>query len=317
MHQHAAVLPQLKGRMFMADGGIETHLIFNMGQDLPNFSAFILADSEDGRATLRKYFRDYLPIAKKTGVGFVFDTPTWRASGDWGALAGYDAAKLRAVNMASIALCQELAAEFKAEGIPTIVSGAIGPRRDGWKYDGGMTVAEAEAYHRPQIEAFRDAGADYVTVYTLTNTSEAIGISKAAESLGIPAVVSFTLETDGNLPGGKPLGQAIEETDAATQGYPAYYMINCAHPIHFAATVREGGRWVSRIGGIRANASTRSHAELDEAPELDIGDIRDLALRYGRLMPNLPNIAVLGGCCGTDHRHIGAICAHVLPPLAS
>lgn len=307
------ILPQMQGDIFILDGGIETHLIFNEGEDLPHMSAYVLNDTERGRQVLRDYFRAYLPIAQKAGKGFVLDTHTWRANPDWGALIGRDAERLRADNMASAAFCLALRDEFQAAGVPSIVSGVIGPRRDGWQYDGAMTVEEAEGYHRPQIEAFAAAGVAYITTYTLTNTPEAIGIARAAGAAGLPVVLSFTLETDGNLPGGKALGEAIAETDAATGGYPSYYMINCVHPIHFAGTVRHGGRWVDRIGGLRVNASKKSHAELDNSPELDIGDIRDLAERYARLLPLLPNVGVIGGCCGTDHRHIGAICEHCFP----
>lgn len=316
MYDAHRVMPQLSGEMFVTDGGFETHMIFNEGQDLPNFSAFLLTDSEAGRAKMREYYHRYIDIAKKAGKGFIFDTNTWRASADWGALVGYDAAMLRQNNIDSIRFCRDVQKDFAMAGVDSLVSGVLGPRRDGWVYDAGMTVAEAEDYHRAQVEAFAEAGADYVTVYTLTNTPEAIGIAKAAKQAGLNCVISFTLETDGNLPGGKPLGQAIEETDAATGGYPAYYMLNCVHPTHFAPTIRHGGRWLDRIGGLRANASMKSHAELDESPTLDIGDWRDLAQRYGRIMPLLPNLRVIGGCCGTDHRHIGAICAHVLPHAA-
>lgn len=310
-------LPQQAGEMFVTDGGIETHMIFNEGEDLPHFTAFQMLDSEDGRQKLRDYYRQYIAIAKAAGQGFLFDTNTWRASADWGALVGYDAERLDAVNAASIAFCRELAADFTAAGVSSIVSGAIGPRRDAWQFDAGMSVAEAESYHRPQIDSFARAGADFVTAYTLTNTPEAIGIARAAQAAGLPCVLSFTLETDGHLPGGKPLGRAIAEVDAAVELYPAYYMINCVHPIHFAATIRHGGNWVDRIGGLRVNASMKSHAELDESETLDIGNWQDLAQRYGRILPLLPNIRVIGGCCGTDHRHIGAICQHCLPQIAA
>lgn len=313
----AAPLPQTRGQMFITDGGIETHLIFNEELDLPHFSVFQLNDSEDGRETIRKYYRAYLPLARQAGQGFLFDTSTWRANPDWGALVGYDAQGLEAVNIAAIALCREIETEFAAQRVPTVVSGAIGPRRDAWQFDGAMSVSEAESYHALQVNAFARAGADLVTAYTLTNTPEAIGIANLARRAGLPVVLSFTLETDGNLPGGKPLGRAIAEVDAATDGYPAYYMINCVHPIHFAATVRHGGHWIDRIGGLRVNASMKSHAELDASETLDIGDWNDLAQRYARILPLLPNVRVLGGCCGTDHRHIGAICHHCLPNVAA
>lgn len=311
MREHP--LPQLKGQMFVTDGGIETHMIFNEGQDLPDMSVYLLNLSEAGREKMREYYRAYIPIARQAGQGFLFDANTWRANPDWGARLGYDAAALREANIAAIAFCREMQAEFALAGVPSIVSGVVGPRRDAWQYDARMTVEEAAAYHAPQVEAFAAARADYVTAYTLTNVPEALGIARVAKAAELPVALSFTLETDGKLPGGKPLGQAIEEVDAATGGYPAYYMINCVHPIHFAPVIRSGGDWVNRIGGLRVNASMLSHAELDNSPELDIGDWNDLAQRYQRILPLLPNIRVIGGCCGTDHRHIGAICSICLP----
>ncbi len=310
-------LPQQEGQMFITDGGVETHLIFNEGEDVQHFAVFTLNDSEPGRARMAEYYRRYIPIAKASGQGFLFDTNTWRANPDWGALVGYDADGLDRVNRGAIAFCRDMAREFEAVGVPTVVSGAIGPRRDAWQYDGVMTIGEAEAYHRSQILSFAAAGADLVTAYTLTNTPEAIGIANVAAEAGTPVVLSFTLETDGNLPGGKPLAQAITEVDAATGNYPAYFMINCAHPIHFASTIRHGGTWLDRIGGLRVNASMKSHAELDESDTLDVGDWHDLAQRYSQLLPLLPNVRVIGGCCGTDHRHIGAISQHCFPSVAA
>jgi homocysteine S-methyltransferase len=309
-------LPQQRGQMFVTDGGVETHLIFNKGHDFPYFTVFELNDSETGREVMRDYYAPYLEIARRVGQGFVFDTNTWRANPDWGALVGYDAARLRRANVAAVQLCRDLAGAFEAAGVPTLVSGVIGPRRDAWQYDGVMSVEEALDYHAPQVSAFAEAGADLVTTLTLTNVPEAVGIARLAEGAGLPVVLSFTLETDGRLPGGKSLGDAIGEVDAATGASPAYYMINCVHPVHFASTIRHGGEWVDRIGGLRVNASMKSHAELDESPELDIGDWQDLAQRYQRLLPLLPNIRVIGGCCGTDHRHIDAICHACLPSVS-
>jgi homocysteine S-methyltransferase len=196
--------------------------------------------------------------------------------------------------------------------VASAIAGIIGPRRDAWQYDAGMTVSEAFDYHSPQVEAFAGTAATSLQAYTLTNTPEAIGIARAAERAGLPLVLSFTVETDGTLPGGKALGVAIAEVDDATGGYPAYYMINCAHPRHFARELRSGMPWVGRIGGLRANASAKSHAELDASPEIDIGDIAELADDHAELLPSLPNLQLIGGCCGTDHRHIAAICARCL-----
>jgi len=297
---------------FITDGGIETHLIFNMGVELPHFSAFPLNDSAAGREVIRRYYRDYLPVAKAAGRNFLFATDSWRASPDWADRLGYDRALLKQNNATSVALCAELADEFAAAGMASTIAGVIGPRRDAWQYDASMTVAEAFDYHSPQVEAFAGTAATCLHAYTLTNTPEAIGIARAAERAGLPIVLSFTVETDGALPGGKQLGVGIAEVEEATGGYPTYYMINCAHPRHFAGKLKGEAAWVSRIGGLRANASAKSHAELDASPEIDIGDIAELAEEHAELLPSLPNLQLIGGCCGTDHRHIAAISSRCL-----
>jgi homocysteine S-methyltransferase len=125
----------------------------------------------------------------------------------------------------------------------------------------------------------------------------------------IPAAVSFTVETDGRLPTGQPLHEAIDQVDAETSSGAAYFMVNCAHPTHFADALEYDGAWRQRLVGLRANASSKSHAELDESTELDEGDPQDLGARHAALRDRLPNVTVLGGCCGTDARHVAAICA--------
>lgn len=297
---------------FITDGGIETHLIFNMDEPLPQFAAFPLNDTPRGRAKIRSYFLDYLPLAQKAGRPFLFATDTWRASPDWGGKLGYDAGALRRNNIAAAELCAELQQEFAAAGVASTLSGVIGPRRDAWQFDAAMTVDEAISYHSPQIEALAIGKVAEIAAYTLTNTAEAIGIARAAERAGLAVALSFTVETDGNLPGGKPLGAAIEEVDGQTGGYPAYYMINCAHTNHFAGQLLSQAPWTRRIGGLRANASTKSHAELDQSPELDAGDAGAFADGHAALLPAIENLRVIGGCCGTDHRHIAALCDRCL-----
>ncbi len=299
-------------RAFITDGGIETHIIFNMGVELPHFSAFPLNDTDAGREVIRRYYRDYLPVAKAARRGFLFATDTWRASPDWADRLGYDRSRLAQNNRMSVQLCAELAREFEAEGVATAIAGIMGPRRDAWQFDSGMTAAEAYDYHAPQVEAFAGTAASSIQFYTLTNTPEAIGVARAAQRAGLPVVLSFTTETDGTLPGGKQLGVAINEVDDATGGYPDYYMVNCAHPMHFAGPLRSGEKWVNRIGGLRANASAKSHKELDESPEIDVGDLNEFAEVHAGLLPVLANLQVVGGCCGTDHRHIAALCRRCL-----
>lgn len=316
MSKYRNALPQLGNRTFLSDGGMETTLIFHEGQDLPCFASFVQMATPEGRARLRDYYVRYLTIARRHGVGFVLDTPTWRANPDWGRQLGYDAAALRAVDLAAIDLLVGLREAWETEASPCVVSGAIGPRGDGYKA-GRMDPAEAEDYHAAQVANFAASPADMVAAYTMNTTAEPIGIARAARKAGIPAAISFTLETDGRLATGESLQEAIETTDAATDGAPAYYLVNCAHPTHFADALDGSGAWRSRILGVKANASTKSHAELDESETLDAGDPADLGRRYRALRQRLPAMRIMGGCCGTDHRHVAAICEAVLGPAAT
>ncbi|WHO72319.1 homocysteine S-methyltransferase family protein [Rhizobium sp. BT03] len=308
-------LPQLNGGTFITDGGMETTMIFQEGIELPHFAAFILLASEDGRQRLRNYYRRYLDIARRHGTGFVLDTATWRANPDWRQKLGYTSEALKAANEEAVDLLVGLRSAYERPEQPIVISGAIGPRGDGYKA-GIMDAAEAEDYHAFQIGTFAGTEADIVTAFTLTNIDEAIGVARAAKSLGIPSAISFTLETDGRLVTGRSIQDAIETTDAATGGAPAYYMINCAHPTHFEAALDLRSTWLKRISGIRANASTMSHEQLDNSETLDAGDPADLGRRYRKLIDRMPGLCVLGGCCGTDHRHVAAICEACLPQTA-
>lgn len=303
-------LPQRGDRIFITDGGIETTLIFREGLDLPHFAAFDLLRDRAGRSAIERYYAPYVAIALRDGRGLVLESATWRASADWGDKLGYGPEALDAVNREAIELLLAIRAASETPASPMVVSGCIGPRGDGYAPDRLMSAAEAEDYHAPQVRTFAAAGADLVTVMTVTYVEEAIGVVRAARRAGMPSVVSFTLETDGRLLGGMTLAEAVAACDAATDGAPAYYMVNCAHPTHFRDRLGEGGpeaAWRARIGGVRANASKLSHAELDAAPTLDPGDPAELGGDYRDLMQLLPRLRVLGGCCGTDHHHIDAI----------
>jgi S-methylmethionine-dependent homocysteine/selenocysteine methylase len=299
-------LPQLNGDLFLTDGGIETTLIFHAGLDLPFFAAFHLLKDEQGAAALRQYFASHAAIARQYGVGFILESATWRASSDWGNKLGYSRQALDEANRKAIAFLHELRLELETDRVPMVISGCVGPRGDGYNPGVIMSPEEAEAYHAAQIGTFAATEADLVTAITMTNTNEAIGVTRAARATGMPVVISFTVETDGTLPTGQPLQEAIQEVDAATDRAPAYYMINCAHPSHFEA-VLDGQAWMERLRGIRANASKRSHAELDEATDLDDGNPVELGQQYRDLRARFIQINVLGGCCGTDHRHIEQI----------
>ena len=300
-------LPQLGGDLFLTDGGIETVLIFHEGLDLPEFAAFDLLKDEEGTERLRSYYAPYVALARERGVGFVLESPTWRANPRWAEEIGYDREQLDRLNRKAIALLEEIRDEQEAGGPPIVISGCVGPHDDGYNPVELLTAEAAQEYHSTQIGTFAETAADMVTAITMTYADEAIGIVRAAADAGLPAAISFTVETDGRLPSGQALGEAIEQVDRETGGGPSYYMINCAHPTHFASVLEQGDGWRERIAGLRANASTRSHAELDEAEELDEGDPADLGARYAELREQLPRLCVLGGCCGTDHRHIAQI----------
>lgn len=285
---------------YLTDGGLETDLIFHHGVDLPEFAAFPLLDTDEGRALLTRYYADYVDLAARAGALLLLETPTWRANPDHAAALGYRA-DLDDVNRRAVDFLRAL----ETGDVPRVIGGVLGPRGDGYASAGPIDPAQAAEYHWPQLAAFAAAGADRATALTLTEVGEAIGIVTAAADVDIPVAVGFTVETDGRLPGGRTLAQAIEAVDAATDGSAAYFVINCAHPLHIAAGL-EPGEWTARVRGLRVNASTMSHAELDQAEELDDGDPAQLAADQRALLDAF-DIEVLGGCCGTDARHVAAM----------
>ncbi|CAG0986083.1 homocysteine S-methyltransferase [Methylophilaceae bacterium] len=308
MAKYRNALPQLRGDFFMSDGGIETTLIFLEGEDLPYFAAFHLFKTPEGESILRKYFRTYGELARKFNTGLILETATWRSNPDWGAKLGYSVDALSDGDRKSVRLLEEIRKEYESNESPIVISGCIGPRGDGYVPDTAMSEKEAENYHRMQIETFAETAADLVTAITMNYVEEAIGVVRAAKRAAMPVVISFTVETDGNLPTGQSLADAINQVDETTSGYPAYFMINCAHPSHFDHVVPEDEPWVARIRGLRANASRMSHDELNEAPELDAGSPAELGQEYAALRTlKLKWLNVMGGCCGTDHRHIEQI----------
>lgn len=303
-------LPQLSSATpFIADGGLETRLLFQDGVDLPEFAAFPLLSDDAGRATLAGYYQPYLDIAERHGAGIVLDTPTWRANLDWAARLGVDSLRLATLNHQAVELVHSV--RHARPGVTAVVNGVIGPRGDGYVVESRMSAAEAAAYHGLQARAFAEAGADMISAITMTYADEATGIARAAHAVGLPVAISFTVETDGRLPSGQMIGDAIAQVDDATGGSPAYYMLNCAHPTHFLPVLDRDAAWIGRIKGVRANASALSHAELDAATELDRGNIAELAALYGELA-SIFDLRVVGGCCGTDHDHVAAIAATLI-----
>ena len=307
MTKYRQQLPQLGNRIFLTDGGMETTLIFLQGIELPEFSAITLMDNPEGLQIAKDYFQTYLRMAQDFGIGFILESVTWRGSSDWAAPLGYRPKQLKQLNREAIRMLHGLRTQYEANEAPIVISGCVGPRGDAYDASDALTTNVAQHYHAEQIRIFREENADLVTAMTLTSADEAIGITRASQAENMPVVISFTLETDGRLPNGQSLADAIEKVDSATGQGPAYFMINCAHPSHFIETLRSSHPSFARIRGIRANASCKSHAELDEATVLDSGDPYELGLYYLDLQQLLPQLTVVGGCCGTDHRHVEAI----------
>lgn len=313
MARYRNILPQLAGDLFLTDGGIETTLIFHEGLDLPDFAAFHLLKGPTGESALRSNFRTYAEIARRFGAGLILESATWRASADWGARLSYGQDDLADANRKAIHLLEEIRKEYESDRSQVVISGCVGPRGDGYIPSQIMSEQEAQDYHANQIQTFAETAADMVCAVTMNYSEEAIGIVRAAQQAGMPVAISFTTETDGTLPTGQRLKAAIEMVDEATSSYPSYYMINCAHPTHFERELENGESFVERIRGIRANASRMSHSELNESAELDVGDPAELGRNCAELKRRLPRLNVMGGCCGTDHRHIHHIAEACVP----
>ncbi len=307
MSKYRHRLPQLRNTLFLTDGGLETTLMFHEHVDLPCFAAFDLLRTGEGTERLRRYFETYTRIALERRVGIVLEAPTWRANADWARKLGYDPQSLADANRTSIGLLLEVRAALESQTTPIVISGNIGPRGDGYRPEARMSVTEAREYHAVQVRTFADTDADMIGAFTMNYVEEAVGIAQACRDSAMPLALSFTVETDGKLPSGQPLVEAIERVERETDEYAAYFMINCAHPTHFAGILDELGSRARRVRGLRANASRRSHAELDASADLDAGDPEELGGEYRALQRRLPALTVVGGCCGTDHRHVAAI----------
>jgi homocysteine S-methyltransferase len=307
MSQYRTRLPLLEDRPFMTDGGLETSLIFHEGVDIPYFASYDLLKTEAGRALIERHYERFTTLAREHGVGIVLATPTWRASRDWGHKLGYSDSTLADANRQAVDQLIQFRSRWETPATLIVIVGTIGPRGDGYQAEVRMSVEEAQAYHRTQIGTMATTQVDMVGAFTLNYIDEAIGMVQAAKAAAVPISISFTVETDGRLPSGETLQEAIERTDAETEGYAAFFMINCAHPSHFEAPLRSGGDWLQRIHGVRANASRRSHAELNESVELDDGDPIEFGEDIALLRRFLRRMNIVGGCCGTDHRHANQI----------
>lgn len=311
-----------ENRRLLTVGGVETHLLFTQGAELREFCGFDVFRQDDQVADLERTF--LWPIADAAlaaGFDLLVDVLAWRAQEDFVAALGLPDSDLERLNAHGVAWVRDFAERWRratpgADRISVMANGDMGPRGDAYRHTGSAGVEEAQGYHRRQMEALAAAGIDLINPLTMTHVDETVAIASLASELGLPCIVSPTVETDGTTPDGTALGQFIDEVDQATGGSPLYYMVNCAHPSHLEPTLqraRERGEpWLSRLRGLRANASSKSHAELDESTELDRGSPTDLATQIAHLASEL-DFMVVGGCCGTDAEHIALIAEATAP----
>lgn len=304
---------------FLTAAGTETYLLFQQGFALREFCAFEVFEDEAASAALeRDYLRPIMTAAAAGGHGLLLDALVWRAHPDYLSALGYPAGDIGRINSLAVRQTRAVAARWQASGpaarsCPVLVAADIGPRGDGYRTGSeAPAIDSAEAYHAVQVDALADAGVDVVCALTMTTANEAIGIVRAAAKLAVPVIVSPTVETDGRLPDGSTLGEFIDRVDSAAPVLPVYYMVNCAHPTHLVPTLEaaagHGEAWVGRFRGFRANASQKSHAELDNSTSLDRGDPARLATEIAA-MKRTYGLRLIGGCCGTDAEHIAAIAA--------
>ena len=309
----------LASRTFLTFAGGETYLLFLQGFPLREFCAFEVVDDAEAWAQMESaLLRPIADAAAESGHGLITDCLVWRASGDYVERLGHGARGVDGVNRAAVARTRRFVDEWRSAGderaraCPVLLAADLGPRGDGYALgaDGPVPVEAAYDYHREQVRALAEAGIDLLVALTMTSTNEALGIARAAREHDLPVLVSPTVETDGTLPDGSSLGDFISTLDEATAKYPVGYIVNCAHPEHLeptlAAAAAARAPWLARLRGLRANASTLSHAELDESTELDRGDPNDLAERM-RTLQSRYGFTILGGCCGTDAEHLRAI----------
>ncbi len=302
----AKKLPHETDRKFLVYAGTGTDLIFNHGVELPGFASFPLLENPETRAILAQQMRDLVELSADMGLGCILDAPTWMANADRAAPLGYDAERLRAVNKDGVALMEEVRQGSGRDDV--LVSACIGPRYDPYADIPPISVGQARAYHNAQLSALKETSVDLVTGYTFNRTGEAAGCILASQDIGLPIIMSLVVETDGCLADGTPLIDAIDQIEAQTDGSALFYMVNCAHPTHFADVIKAH----PRLKGVVANASSCSHAELDEAEELDDGDPVQLGQEIAAAMRDNPSIQVFGGCCGTDMRHLKQMALEVL-----
>lgn len=305
------ILPHLSNRVFLTEGGLDTTPIFLQGFDLPSFAPFDLSNERKGFVAIKTYYQEYLQFARDHHMGFILDSPTWRANRYWIQKMGYPDSALIDINKKAIDLMLELREEFRDGMMSVPIGGCIGPCGIGYVKEQVMTVDEAEKYHAGQVEIFSQTPVDFISVIAINYVEEALGIVRAVNAVDIPVVISFSLDKNGKLPSGMNLKEAITLVDKGVNEPPIYFMVHCAHPFHFIADMQGGSvskePWVKRIRGIRAIATSQNHFEPEVDKECEFEDPVDLAKAYGKLKNQFKHLNIFGSYCGTDKEHLMTI----------
>lgn len=299
-------------RLYLAEGGQETEIMYRHGHALPHFAMFTLLEKPQAVADMQDMYRRYLDTAASHGFAALIGGLDYRASPDWGDLLGYSREGLADLQLAAIEFLREVAQPY-SDQLPDIrIAGCVGPRGDAYSLNQSITAEEAEDYHSVQIATLKQAKVDLVSAMTLNSVAEAVGIARAASTAGLPVCIGFTLDSRSRLQSGPTLREAIEAVDReAGDSKPDFFGINCSHPAEFEPAL-EPGDWIQRIRSLRPNAALMDKIELCQLGHLEEGDPRELGELMGDLARRYPHIDIWGGCCGTWDKHLDAIAGNVL-----
>lgn len=292
--------------VILADGAIETRLIYEFGLPTHDFSSFVHLFTPEGRAALDAIYRGYMRVAGESRLPMQVGTPTWRAHPEGLARQGFASPDdLRRVNEEAFRFLADMREELGLRDL-VMIAGVIGPRRDGYDPAAAPDAAEAEAYHRLQAQVLADFGVDLLYAPTFASAQELLGVARAMAATGLPYALAPVIDDDARLLDGTPLDAAVAMIDAATSPRPSQYLIGCTHAIH-VTRAQNSAHWPpnGRVTGLKANASPLPPAELDRLDHLEQDDPETFA--DGLLSLHAGGMRFLGGCCGTGEAHIAAL----------
>lgn len=299
------------GELFLTEGGTETEIMYKHGFELPEFAMFPLLENPIAVTAMRDMFRSQLDVAAEFAMSMLLTGIDYRASPDWGAKLGYSPHGLAQANIQSIEFLRELAGEYNGQIPRTLIGGTIGPRGDAYQLNRTITAAEAEDYHSVQLATLKQAAVDFACAATFNNIPEAVGVARAAKKIGVPLIVSLTVDSSSRLKSGPTVADAIQAIDfEAADAAPISYLLNCSHPVEFEPALT-AGPWTSRLHGFRPNASKMEKLALCKLGHLEEGDPVELGRLMGGLARRYPHMNVWGGCCGTGDTHLRAIARNV------